>query len=72
VKTNFAHADVASPASRRLAELENKAAELERELYDTRESLARSAQHWETAAGPGPEPGYPEPGYPEPGYPEPG
>ena len=63
VKTNVAHA--ASPESRRLAELEKKAAELERELYDTRESLARSAQAWQASPGHGWDPGdmADEPGY---------
>jgi hypothetical protein len=63
VKTNFAH--TASPESQRLAELERKTAELERELYDARESLARSAQAWEEALGFGPEPDAPAPGEPE-------
>jgi hypothetical protein len=64
VKTNFAH--VASPESQRLAQLERKTAELERELYDARESLARSAQAWEEALGYSPEPDEPVPG--DPGY----
>ena len=49
MKTNFANA--ASPESRRLAELEKKRAALERELYDARESVARSARAYDPAPG---------------------
>jgi hypothetical protein len=62
VKTNFAHA--ASPDSQRLAQLERKTAELEQELYDARESLARTAEAWEAALGYTPEPGDPALGEP--------
>ena len=64
MKTNVAHAP--SPQSRRLAELEQKTAELERELYDARESLARSSGAWEAPLGHTPELGQlamDEPGY---------
>jgi hypothetical protein len=64
VKTNVAHAP--SPQSLRLAELEQKTAELERELYDARESLARSSGAWEAPLGHSPELGQlalDEPGY---------
>ena len=68
MKTNFAQAP--GPASQRLAELERKRAEVERELLDARESLAQSARAWEMASGPGPEHGYqqPELGYAEPAF----
>ena len=49
MKTNFANA--ASPESRRLAELEKKKAALDRELYDARESVARSAHAYDPAPG---------------------
>jgi hypothetical protein len=70
VKTNFAQP--AGPGSQRLAELEKRKAEVERELLDVRESLAEAAWAWETASGPGPEPGYqqPELGYSDPAYPQ--